>query len=664
MGYCINCGKKLNDNDKYCGACGTKVTRKDEDTPLIVPPILKEPIDEMAIDNPEELIKASNNIKAKDDVHSFLNSNKVNEKEENVKEEVIAPVVENTKKKSGALKYFLIPLIAIALGIGVWYITKNSNNEAASENKETVSEEVNNNEENVEEVEVSEEPSEEVNLNKEGREVGVIIQTREEIDSTLAQMDAMEYLEKEKLLNNLTNSYNRFSMNMIRNTITKGENYVSSPLSLYSALGLLSNAASGKTLEELNSVLGLSNDELNRTMYEYMKGCKSWEGVEILKFGNSVWLNGDMGFEINESYRDIVTSYYDSDVYTESFTDNKNTIDKMNGWVEEHTDGSIKDLFDESTVNPATTFVLANALSFDDKWLHEFDPNENTDEVFHNLDGSNVKTKMMHSTESKYWDDGKALGVSKPLINGASVVFILPNEGVDIYEYLNELPDDVFSKFEENSIFETNRTETSVEEHYTHLTVPKFKYDVTLDLNDALVNMGLSDIFKEDANLSKMLNKDYESLYVSSVIQKATVDLNEEGISAKAATMVGGMGAAGGITIIYKYHDLVLDRPFIYAIVKDDIPCFVGVITTFDGESVSEAEIKEAEGDKIGTVTVNVDKLNIRSIPSTSGEKLGKVQNGKTYDVYETKTAEGYTWYRIGEGEWIADDGTWLTYKN
>lgn len=65
----------------------------------------------------------------------------------------------------------------------------------------------------------------------------------------------------------------------------------------------------------------------------------------------------------------------------------------------------------------------------------------------------------------------------------------------------------------------------------------------------------------------------------------------------------------------------------------------------------------------IGKVTVNVDNLNTRSIPSTSGEKKEKVALGETYDVYEIFENEGYTWYRIDQDRWAADSSGWLSWQ-
>ena len=627
-------------------------------------------VDEMVIDNPPRKSSDSSEIDftVKRDVQAYLAGSSGDDLEEKDAKEAVAEKVkyiseETTERKGSFLKYLLLLLLCAALGVGVWYVTKNIDTikEAfQKENKEEVVADDNNTEEVEEEI-VEEDP-----LYVEGREIGAIIQTKEEIAKTLEEVENLEYLEEKELIDNLAFAYSDFSMDMVRNTITKGENYVSSPLSLYSALGLLSNAASGETLEELNKALVMNNEDLNKSMYALMKRNKNFEGNDVMHFGNSVWLNGDMNLELNESYRDIVTSYYESDVYTESFDDTQNTIDKMNDWVSEHTDDAIRDLFSEDNVTPRTTFVLANALSFDDKWLLEFESSNNTEEAFYNMDGTTVKTEMLHSTEVGYWSDGQAIGISKDLANGGYVAFILPNEDVDIYDYIDSMSNDTFAKLQDYTVFSANETDTSVENHYTRLTIPKFKYDVTLDLKEAVEKMGVTSIFREDANLSKMLNANYDKLYVDNVIQKATVDLNEQGISAKAATMVGGLGAGGdGREVIYVYHDLVLDRPFIYAIVKDGMPSFVGVITTFEGEALSEEEI-EAIGDGtsvIGVVTVNVDRLNIRTTPSTSGTSLGKAVSGFTYDVYEITSGEGYTWYRIGEGQWIADNGSWVSYN-
>ena len=69
------------------------------------------------------------------------------------------------------------------------------------------------------------------------------------------------------------------------------------------------------------------------------------------------------------------------------------------------------------------------------------------------------------------------------------------------------------------------------------------------------------------------------------------------------------------------------------------------------------------ENSAIGTASIKVESLNVRDMPSISGIKMGQVVIDKTYLVYETADADGYTWYRIAKDLWIADDGTWISFK-
>lgn len=89
-------------------------------------------------------------------------------------------------------------------------------------------------------------------------------------------------------------------------------------------------------------------------------------------------------------------------------------------------------------------------------------------------------------------------------------------------------------------------------------------------------------------------------------------------------------------------------------------------VSDADLPALAESESKSKDSDEnkvIGTVTVKVSNLNIRESASSSSQSLGHAEEGETYDVYEKKSEDGYTWYRIGAGKWVADNGEWLTYK-
>lgn len=84
-----------------------------------------------------------------------------------------------------------------------------------------------------------------------------------------------------------------------------------------------------------------------------------------------------------------------------------------------------------------------------------------------------------------------------------------------------------------------------------------------------------------------------------------------------------------------------------------------------DGSVSSAASASQNAGAKIGNAVVKVNGLRIRSLAGTNGSIVGSAQNGKTYDVYETASANGFTWYRIGVNQWIADQNTnWVAYTD
>ena len=513
-------------------------------------------------------------------------------------------------------------------------------------------------------------------LSDEEKETGVIIEDEAAMQAKLKEVKAdvesysyppviPEYETK------FQEVYSRFALDLVNRTITEDANYISSPLSVYSALAMLSNAAAGDTAEQMNEVLGMTPEELNLALYrlflktdhsapedrpdmaEYYRQTVFW--------GNALWLNSGAGFEVNENYRKVLQGYYNSDIIGEDFADKPAVVQHVNDWIAEHTNHMLENVYSEDSLQDGTLFLLINSLAFEDRWFSEFQPSDNTDETFHNQDGSEVTTAMMHCTEMGWWHDDHAQGIFKQLKQGGEVVLILPEEGMSVYDYLAQMNPDTFRNLPGEVVYADNYTDTTYDEHYTDLTIPKFKYDADLDLGETLKEMGLTRIFDSDANLSKMLASDYDQLFISDkVIHKATVDLNEEGISAAVATIVGGLGSAGELRPIPVYHELTLDRPFIYAIVDAGVPLFIGVVSEMDGTILSG---NGSANDAIGTVTVKVEGLRIRSEPGTWSEPAGTVAAGETRTVYETAEGQGYTWYRIGSRQWIADKGgDWLEY--
>ena len=293
-----------------------------------------------------------------------------------------------------------------------------------------------------------------------------------------------------------------------------------------------------------------------------------------------------------------------------------------------------------------------------------FDKNKTMYEDFHNYDGTINLVEMMHDTFHGYWTDGKSEGFAKDTLNGLYFIAILPNEGIDIYDYLNQANSDVFINFA-NSVkyedvvgsFKPDWGDGSyecpiVDWHFTNLSFPKFQYKQEYDLVETLKKIGLVNIFYEKTcDFSKM---DDGPLYVQFVKQNSSIELDEERFFAAAVTAIGG-GKGGGDCLEVReeiYHDVIFDRPFLFAICDRgyEVPLFIGIVN----------ELGESSGNAIKIQNI-IGEINIRNTPSTSGEKVGSFEKKSIVYAFETKEAEGYTWYRIGDNKWIADkNGQWI----
>ncbi len=64
----------------------------------------------------------------------------------------------------------------------------------------------------------------------------------------------------------------------------------------------------------------------------------------------------------------------------------------------------------------------------------------------------------------------------------------------------------------------------------------------------------------------------------------------------------------------------------------------------------------------VGHLKVTADAVRIRDSASLSGNEVGSATTGQEYEVIATAQADGYTWYQIGENQWMPSDGTWAEY--
>ena len=135
---------------------------------------------------------------------------------------------------------------------------------------------------------------------------------------------------------------------------------------------------------------------------------------------------------------------------------------------------------------------------------------------------------MMYSDEYRYLDDGKATGFIKPYKNGCSFVALLPNEDISLSDYADSMSGKTFIDMIKNA------KDVPVE-----TAIPKFSYDYDIEMSSALKALGMTLPFEAaTADLSALGHSDSGNIFISRILHKAYIAVDEKGTKADAATAV------------------------------------------------------------------------------------------------------------------------------
>lgn len=328
-----------------------------------------------------------------------------------------------------------------------------------------------------------------------------------------------------------------------------------SPVSISMALGMTYNGARGSTEEAMKTTLefaDLSMDEINqsyKSLIELLKGIDS--DVEF-NIANSIWYRDDYTFE--EDFLDRCGNYFDARVSGLDFSQGQTVKDTINNWVEENTNGRIKDILDY--VPGDAIMYLVNAIYFYGTWTYQFKEEETKDDTFY-LPGGETKTCQMMEVRSKfkYFENSQLQAIDIPYGNGNySMTVILPREEQDIDLLIAGLTqsqwDEWMNGFSEDSV---------------NLFFPKLKLEYKTDsiLKAVLTDMGMGIAFDRYAADFTGMYKPGE-VFINRIIHKTFLEVDEEGTEAAAATIVemGLTSIPGGRT----YPTIRVNRPFLFTI--------------------------------------------------------------------------------------------------
>ncbi len=345
---------------------------------------------------------------------------------------------------------------------------------------------------------------------------------------------------------------------------SKNENVLISPLSILLALAMTANGADGETRAEMEALLGgdIKLEELNEYIYTYVNSLPSSKKAK-LEIANSIWFRDSESFTVEKNFLQTNADYYGAEIYKSAF--DESTLDDINSWVEKNTDGMIDKILEE--ISSDSVMFLINALVFDAEWKNKYTDKSVWDGKFTSIAGEKRDIEFMHSSEYKYIHGNDAQGFIKDYKGSKySFVALLPEENVDIYEYIESLSATSISKLLKNySSREVNAA------------IPKFESEYSLNMNDILIDLGMPSAFESGtADFSKLGNSDLGNLYISEVTHKTYISVDENGTKAAAVTSVDVDTESEDDSVT-----ITLDRPFVYMIIDNEtnLPIFIGAVT-------------------------------------------------------------------------------------
>ena len=359
-------------------------------------------------------------------------------------------------------------------------------------------------------------------------------------------------------------SIEAFNADLYANLKSGKGNVFYSPTSIELALAMTATGAKGQTLSQMQSVLHLSSDMADAGQSANAL-LMTWAATPqpkgpTLAIANRLW--GQQDYQFQPDYLQNTTKWYGADLGQLDFKRASEASRKtINTWVSDKTNKKIPDLLPSGSITPSTRLVLTNAVYFKGAWVKPFDKKLTKAEAF-KAPAGNVQAQMMHTKleHGSYADVGDAEVLAIPYAGDAShrlsMLVVLPKAGKTTATVEGELDAGAVTKWA-----------GACQEASVNLSLPRFKTTGSFMLSPVLQKMGMTSAFGADADFSGIAQKTEEPLYISEVVHKAFVDVNEEGTEAAAAT--GVVLRALAATLPPKTVDFKVDHPFLFFI-RDD----------------------------------------------------------------------------------------------
>ncbi|XP_029629469.1 glia-derived nexin-like [Salmo trutta] len=331
------------------------------------------------------------------------------------------------------------------------------------------------------------------------------------------------------------------------------ENVVLSPHGVASILGMLLPGAHGETRRQLLTALRYKKNGPYKMLRKLHKTLTAKSNQDIVTIANAMF--SQQGFPMEEAFMSSNRANFQCESRTLDFTDTQAAAATINIWVNNQTKGHIPTLVKADMLDgDLTRLVAVNAIYFKGLWKSRFQTENTKMRTFNAGDGNSYKVSMM--SQLSVFNIGLAStpqGLNYKVIelpyhgNSISMLIALPSEEDtplgDVIPHINTATVQSWTKL--------------LHHRKVRLLLPKFTAEAEVDLQASLSALGITDIFDEDKADFRHLST--EPVYISKALQKAKIEINEDGTKAAAVTTAILMARSSPPWVI-------VDRPFLFLI--------------------------------------------------------------------------------------------------
>ncbi|NWS72518.1 ZPI inhibitor, partial [Crotophaga sulcirostris] len=360
---------------------------------------------------------------------------------------------------------------------------------------------------------------------------------------------------EEFTLYNFTERTANFGFNLYRKiAMTHDNNVIISPLSVSALMTAYLMAAKGETHRQI--VKGLNLHALKErvdhhhlpALFKQLKDNITTNEELLLVEGTLSFIQKD--FRLKESFLNLSKQYFDMEFLTVDFQNFTQTKSVINQNINKRTKGKIPELFEE--LDRHNKLLLVDYIVFKGKWVYPFDSKFTEMETFHINKYRSVQVPMMFKSDkvnSTFDENLRCTVIKLPYKGRAHMMIVIPEKEGDYISLEDHLTTELVESWLGN-----------MKIRKVDISIPKFKLEQKYKMKKLLYGLGIKNLFTRTADLSHLTDQGY--IAVSQVVQKAVIEVDEEGTEATAAS-------GSEITAFTVPPVIKVNRPFLFMIFEE-----------------------------------------------------------------------------------------------